>query len=397
MKTRNAAVIVVLLLLFLFTGCTGDENKKGAFIARDQKYYDILGISHEPSPREDGMHTSGKEKTYEWWYFDSEYADGTKIVAVFFTKFRFDLKGPAQPTVNIDITLPDGRKITKEVSEEKGSSIRASRDKCDVQIGDSTVRYKDGNYELHVAIDDVNFDSVMKPRAPMWRPGTGYICFGGDSGTPIDKYIAWFIAVPAADVESKLTVGNEVKTLKGTGYHDHNWGNEEMNKLMSHWYWARVAFDDYTLILVDIVAEKKYGYTRVPLFMLAQNGKLIDDNEETVKIVRADTIEHPVTKKFMDNTLTFTQKTSDGTTYQIELKRKEDVLNFDLLETVGLSRFMIRLAKLLGENPTYTRVAGDAIMTITDKENKQKKLKTTAIWEQMSFSKNKDAIVHDYR
>jgi hypothetical protein len=55
------------------------------------------------------------------------------------------------------------------------------------------------------------------------------------------------------------------------------------------------------------------------------------------------------------------------------------------------------LAKLLGENPTYTRVAGDAIMTITDKDNKQKKLKTTAIWEQMSFSKNKDAIVHDYR
>ena len=393
MKIRTA-IADLLILIFLCTGCAQhNDHKAGAFLARDQKYYDSLGIGRETSPREDGLRTSGQEKTYEWWYFDSEFTDGTKVVAVFYTKHKFDVKGPAHPTVALDISLPDGRKISKEASDARGTLIRASRDKCDVRIKDSFARYKDGNYEVHVAIDGISYDCLMRPKVPMWRPGTGHSYFGEAK----DKYLAWFVAVPAADLSSKLTLDHEVKNLKGNGYHDHNWGNEEMNKLISHWYWARVAFGDYTMIASDTVAEKKYGYTRVPSFMLAKDGKIIDDNERTVKIIRSDTVQHPITKKFMDNTLSFIQTTGDGTTYKIDLKRKEDLINSDLFEMSGLSNFMIRLAKLLGEKPTYTRITGDAVLTITDKNNHEKTLKTTAIWEQMSFSKNKNAIIYDCR
>jgi hypothetical protein len=382
------------MLFFLLVGCAGNENKRGALLARDQEDYKRLGITQEPAPREDGLRTSGKEGSFEWWYFDAEHTDGTKIVAVFYTKHKLDRKGPAQPTLTLEMSLPDGKKINKEISDEKGTLIRASADKCDVQIRDSFARYnKDGNYEIHVKIDDINFDCVMKPKVQMWRPGTGYTYFGEGK----DKYLGWFVGVPGAEVESKLTVGNEVKTLKGTGYHDHNWGNEDMVKLISHWYWARVVFDDYTVILDDFIANNKYGYTRIPVFLLAKDGKVIDDSEQTVKIIRTDTIQHPITKKFMDNSLSFIQKTSDGTTYQIDLKRKEDILFLDILKMSGLSDFMIKLAKLIGENPTYVRIAGDATLTITDKNGNETKKKTTAIWEQMCLSKEKDAIVHDYR
>ena len=138
------------------------------------------------------------------------------------------------------------------------------------------------------------------------------------------------------------------------------------------------------------------GYTRLPVFMIAKDGKIIDDNEETVKIVRSDTVQHPFSKKFMDNNLTFIQKETDGTTYKIDLVRKKDLVDGDLLEHAGLSKFMIKFAKIIGQNPTYIRVTGDAVLTVTDK-NGEKTMKTSAIWEQMFFGKNKEAIIHDYR
>ena len=237
--------------MWRWLSCSRDARriirKRGAFLARDQKFYDGLGISHDPSPREDGLRSSGKEKTYEWWYFDSEYTDGTKIVVVFYTKYKFDIKGPAHPTVTIDITSPDGKKISAESSDEKGTLIQAARDKCDVKIKDSYIRYKDGNYEVHYAAGDISFDCLMKPRIPMWRPGTGHWYYGDD----LKKFFAWFVAVPSADLTAKLSVGKEARNLTGLGYHDHNWGNEEMNKLLNHWYWARVAFEDYTIIACD--------------------------------------------------------------------------------------------------------------------------------------------------
>ncbi|MBQ8425407.1 MAG: hypothetical protein IJX17_05245, partial [Clostridia bacterium] len=33
---------------------------------------------------EDGMRTDGSKGTYEWWYFDSHYPDGTILVIFFF-------------------------------------------------------------------------------------------------------------------------------------------------------------------------------------------------------------------------------------------------------------------------------------------------------------------------
>lgn len=57
--------------------------------------YKKLNISPEPHPSEDGMHLSGREGTFEWWYFDSEFEDGTKTTIVFYTKNRFDADGPA--------------------------------------------------------------------------------------------------------------------------------------------------------------------------------------------------------------------------------------------------------------------------------------------------------------
>ena len=55
-----------------------------AIHADDAAHYEKLGlIPHQVQLWEDGMRTDGSKGTYEWWYFDSSYPDGTKLIIFF--------------------------------------------------------------------------------------------------------------------------------------------------------------------------------------------------------------------------------------------------------------------------------------------------------------------------
>jgi CrtC N-terminal lipocalin domain len=358
-----------------------------AHIAADQRHYDILGLTTEPAAWEDGMRTAGGPGTFEWWYFDAEYGDGTKIVAIFFSKNRFDVAGDARPTVTLAITYPDGRKIVSIESEAFGTPLRAARDKARVQIKNSSLEYINGQYVVHFSDGNIEYHSVMTPRAPMWRPNTGHFYFGPKE----DSYFAWFVAQPDANVTATLSIGNNTVTLDGTGYHDHNWGNTPMHKLMNHWYWSRARLGDYTVIACDIIATKKYNYSRIPIFMLAKHGKIIDDDASNTTIERGDTFLHPATGKFMDNRLTFTQSCGE-TTYKVEYVRSEDMMVMNLLDTLTPIKRIV--AKVLGAKPTYVRIAGESRLTILQKGHTQEEQHSSAIWEQMFFDNNAHATIN---
>ena len=45
------------------------------------------------------MRTDGSKGTYEWWYFDSTYPDGTKLVLQYYSKSPIQVDGPHQSAV----------------------------------------------------------------------------------------------------------------------------------------------------------------------------------------------------------------------------------------------------------------------------------------------------------
>ena len=364
-------------------------NKK-AILAKSNNSYKQFGISKEPAIWEDGMRTSGGRGSYEWWYFDAQYSDGTKVVVIFFAKNGFDVRGLSNPTASLDITLPNGKKILKNISEGKGQTIRASRDKCDVNIGQSSIKYFQGNYLIHFIDGDVEYNCVMKPKLPMWRPGTGHWCFGKNH----EYYFAWIVPQPSADISATLKVCTETFELNGNGYHDHNWGNVHMRKLMNHWYWCRASIGPYTIIACDIITQKKYGYTRLPVMMLAKDGIIFDDNEEKTAIKRLSTQYHPITKKFIDNNLTFIHQVDNEVKYKIEFKRDHDILAFNMLERKGISKTKNYIAKAMGINPTYIRCIGQVKLTVEENGNKEV-FEKEGLWEQMFFGSNKDAIIEN--
>lgn len=364
-------------------------NKK-VFLAKSINHYKQLGINKEIEIWEDGMRSTGGCGTYEWWYFDAEYSDGTKVVVIFYTKDGFDVRGLGNPTASLEVTFPNGEKISKYISEGKGETIRASKDKCDVKIARSSIKYSKGNYLIHFIDGDIEYTCTMKSELPMWRPGTGHWYYGENQ----EHYFAWLVPQPSAQINATLKAEGETFELKGSGYHDHNWGNIHISKLMNHWYWCRANIGPYTIIACDIITEKKYGYTRLPVMMLAKDGIILDDNEERTLIKRLNTEYHPVTKKFIDNNLTFIHQVDNGTSYKTEFKRDHDILAFNMLDRMRISKTKKFIAKAIGINPTYIRCSGDVKLTI-EENGKKEVFEKEGLWEQMFLGGNKDAIIEN--
>ena len=81
----------------------------------------------------------------------------------------------------------------------------------------------------------------MKSKISPYRPQDGIINAGED-------YFAWLAAVPNGDVSGTLTYANTNSVISGSGYHDHNWGNIELQKLFDNWLWFRGTVGQYTII-----------------------------------------------------------------------------------------------------------------------------------------------------
>ena len=115
---------------------------------------------------------------------------------------------------------------------------------------------------------DLHLHSLRKP----WRPKTGHMAFGSE-----EKYFTWLFVVPKGEVRGTVTFGGKTYEVRGSGYHDHQWGT--MNPAnFNNWVWARQHFDDYTVLLFDVIASKKYGYSRAPIFCVQDaQGNVVSD------------------------------------------------------------------------------------------------------------------------
>ena len=351
--------------------------------------YKRFGIAKKPSFKEDGMRTHGGKGTFEWWYTDVTFEDGTAVVVIFFTKNYFDTPGPAWPTADFEIVDPSGKRTNVWTRGKKGTKINAARDVCNVSIEKNYIRYVDGVYKVHYEDHGIVYDATMKPKLPMWRPGAAHWIFG--EGTPNERTYGWFVAQPDAEVEATLTMNGKTQHFKkGQGYHDHNWGNVSLEKILNHWYWGRAHVGPYTVIACDIIAEKQYGYKRLPVFMLARDGEILSDDPRKTTIERGGTHIHPVSGKFMDDDLTYIQRESGDVQYIVTFHREGDYNQRSILEVVPAWKRV--LAKAIGMNPTYIRVKG----TVGVEERRcgvRDAYKAQGLWEQYFMGSNKLAII----
>lgn len=262
-------------------------SKKEVIFASTPDFLVREGLAETPEPWEDGLRTSVAAPAFEWWYFDAHLDDGSTAVIVFVTKPILDWKGPAKPNVALTITRPDGSKIAR-FPVFPAEAFSAAKETCDVRIGSNSARGDLHRYEVHAEIDDLAADLTFTGSVPAWRPGAGKAYFGD-----LDHFFAWLPAIPYGKVEGTLVYDGRRHSVSGAGYHDHNWGNIGLGKILDHWYWGRAHVGEYTLIFVEQVASKRFGHTRLPVFMMARGGEIITGDGGPLRMQARRFEQHP--------------------------------------------------------------------------------------------------------
>lgn len=347
-----------------------------AYLASNTSDYKKLGLQKNVEIWEDGMRTTGDKNSFEWWYFDGEFKNGYKIVVIFYTKNRFDVKSHGHPMVSIDITLPDGNSIYKLYTLDKNTILNGSKERCDLTIGQCSVQYLNENYSLNYIDDEIEYKICMEPTTPMWRPDTGHIFFK-------NKFFAWLVAIPSSKITGTLKINDELVSLNGVGYHDHNWGNEDMSKLIDSWYWYRTTIDSYTVILFDIVAKDKFNSVELPLTLICKDNNIINDSITSISINKLDTVLNFITKKKIHNKVTLDLTEDNNRSFSFIFERDHDIQAGNLLQAFGSTTLDNLLSFLKLKNPTYVRSVGLVTLAL----NNIVLCDTEALWEQMDFNK----------
>ena len=222
-------------------------------------------------------------------------------------------------------------------------------------IGASHVQGDLHHYELHARAGDLAADLVFRGVVPPWRPGAGKTYFSED----LKQYFAWLPAIPDGTVSGSLTYAGREHAVSGIGYHDHNWGNVGLNHVMDHWYWGRGRIGDFTTIYVEQVAQPDYGSIKMPVFMLAYQGRILTGDGAPLTLKTADFQHHPGGRDF-PRQLDFNWE-SGGEKVHLALRQPQMIEAVSLLSEIpAWQRWLARLAA----NPYYFRFEAELDLSV---------------------------------
>lgn len=357
-----------------FAGSRGSVRR-----ADDDADYARLRIDRKAIAQwEDGQRESTDRGHFEWWYFDAHLDDGATIVVVFKTKPTSNPNAKLTPLVSIDLTLPDGRIVSK-VYRARPEEFSASRDGCDVRIGANRFVGDLHRYRITASIEDVSVDIELLGEVPPWRPKTGHVYFAKAKGRP-EKLFAWLPSIPQGRVTVDCKVGTS--SLKGTGigYHDHNWGDAPMAKLMHDWYWARAKVGPYSVITSYVTAQKDYGYAAQTVFFLAKDGAVVAEDERKVTFTADHVSTDRKTGKPVADIARYVYTDGD-VRYAVTFERDRTILRQVLADKLPLATRI--LAKLAGIDSAYLRFTGRATVEKLEGDRVVERFSDPAIWELM--------------
>ncbi|MCF6184784.1 MAG: hypothetical protein L3J56_09220 [Bacteroidales bacterium] len=373
---------VLTLIISLISLNISAQNKQ-AYVSADYKKFGLKS-GNIPEIREDGIRTDGKKGTYEWWYFDAHLDDGTTVVIVFYTKPFTEIKKGLIPFISINIDRPDGTSI-KKPHYGKVEEFSASDKTCDVKIGENYFRGDLKNYEIHFKDEELTVDVKMHRTTESWRPKTGHFIYG-NSG----KEFAWLVPVPKGEAEISYSYKGKTYNLKGSCYHDHNFGNANMADVINHWYWSRAEVGPYTVIAAELISVKEYDSEPVIVYCLSKNGKTLADDGEKVKLFRIYGKMNPAGERPVSNILKFIyEDENESVKYEYTLTRKTNLMELKLLDALIHNPVKRKLAiAVSGLDPAYFRMSGTANLKIYKNDCKTEEYTSNkAIWELMYFGR----------
>lgn len=193
---------------------------------------------------------------------------------------------------------------------------------------------------------------------------------------------AWLPSVPQGAVTASYSIAGVRHETTGVGYHDHNWGNVGLMKVVHDWYWARGQAGPYTVIASYITSAEEFGFEPLPIFMLARGNVLVGDDPAKVTFEREGIYTDQKTGKPVATMTRYTYQNGDDR-YVISFTRTHDLSLNRMVDSIkGIKRIAARLVRFDG---AYLRFVGDLQISRYHAHELVETYKSDAIWELMYF------------
>ena len=219
--------------------------------------------------RADGLHRYRGRNYFEWWYFDARFSDGHACVVSFLDPDIYRLTGK-ESQVLFNVYTPDGRG-THNFFNFPREMFHASEETCDVSLAGNTVRGDYPEWKIDLEHDGYAAHLTYRNSLPGWTLGSGELLFGS---LQYPRVFGWAVPQPRAEVTGTIAYPGAEVEVKGTGYHDHNWGNLVMPLYVSHWHWGRIYHEEVTVVFADVATRRRCGGVHIPLLLLGRGDRL---------------------------------------------------------------------------------------------------------------------------
>ena len=248
---KRIAVFAISISLLLSTISIAGENgiKKG----EEREFSPGIPVlcGDEPDMKDDAAHFKYFQNDshiiywYEWWYMNVKGEDKNNLLIEFFT--FGNLNNPLTSAVGITLIFmkKDGSTF-ESVKGYPGIEYSLDYEKCNVNIDDDVfMAVNESFYRVtyHNRINDVSLTLNLSK--------VTYGIKAIPSHLQDWEWMEWHIPVPYGKAEGVLKYtenGREyIYSIKGRGYHDHNWGMAK--KFSLKWDWGEFSDEKYPISL----------------------------------------------------------------------------------------------------------------------------------------------------
>jgi hypothetical protein len=206
-------------------------------------------------------------KYCEWWYFTFFFAPKSVVSGIF----------------KIENKTPEVWIFLKEAGQEaiylrrtfSFKDFSASREHCDVRIGDNAFWEESGSYKVKISFPEIQLEASFK-KSFDW--GDNLIA----RQLSKKEKIFWLVPCVRGKFSGKLTAKGKAKFISGSAFHDHVWHNISAIKMFrsfKEWFWGINYSAKETHLFANVDMGKRGKFNFIFSNDGSQNLKIVDDQD----------------------------------------------------------------------------------------------------------------------